>query len=121
MILLAAIAVLVPGGGSSLYGGGVGWHSWLGAETSVPTPLESLGASRPLRDSLALTGARGISIVAGAPEGRQRASLEVEPGAQSQIGRDRGHGDGLSIVAPRPALLVARGVFAVRAPPAVRA
>ena len=119
IILLAAIAVLGPGGTFSC--GGVGGQGWLVAETSVPTPPESVGASGPRHDPIALTGARGITIVAGAPEGRQRASLEVEPGAQSPIGRDRGHGDGPSIVAARPALLVAGGLFAVRAPPAVRA
>jgi hypothetical protein len=97
-----------------------GW-GWRGVEVQTPPPLETLGVPSAGHVPLALTGPRGITIVASFQEGRQRFGQIVEPGTPGPAGSGLRPGAGPTAVVLQPAYLVAHGPFDVRAPPAGRA
>jgi hypothetical protein len=130
-VVLTVVVLAMLGGsvvGSAGWGGSVirsaGWGGsvirsagWGSAETRVPTPPESVGAPAPGHSHIALTGPRGITIVAGLGEVRQRAGQVVEADATRLASSGAGPGAGLSLLAPRPLHLAIRGLLAARAPP----
>jgi hypothetical protein len=88
-----------------------------GAEQSGSTPLEASGAPAHGPRSVALTGPRGIAIVAGSSDGRQRVSQLVEPGTASLAGAGPGESASSAVDGRRSPHLALRGLLAVRAPP----
>jgi hypothetical protein len=118
VLLLVVLATAGPGGA---VGSGLAGLLRLPPDASAAPPLEAIGATEGLRDVLALTGPRGISVAVGLPDGRQRTGQLVEPGAEHPGGAGAPSGRGPSLAVPRPVLLVVRGLFAGRGPPAARA
>jgi hypothetical protein len=112
-VTIPLLIVLLAGPGRSFDGAG-----WSTTEARAGTPLEMLAVPSSGQVPLALTGPRGITVVASLQEGRQRLGQVVEPGAPGLVGGGNGPGAGLTPIVARPAYLVARGLLAVRAPPA---
>lgn len=87
-------------------------------ETPLTLASEALGAPAPLSYPVAITGTRGLSVVAGLSEGRQRASQPLDAPTPHLPGTGLAAGGAtVAVVAPRPPHLVLRGLNAVRAPP----
>jgi hypothetical protein len=114
-VTIPLLIVLLAWPGRSYDGAG-----WSTTAARAGTPLESLGVPSSGHVPLALTGPRGITVVAGIQEGRQRFGHVVEPGAPSLVAGSNGPGAGLTPIVVPPAFLVARGLLAVRAPPTTR-
>jgi hypothetical protein len=86
-------------------------------EPSGSTPLEASGATPHGSRAVALTGPRGIAIVAGLSDNRQRDRQLVEPGPASLLAAEQRGRSSASIDRPRSPHLALRGLLAVRAPP----
>jgi hypothetical protein len=95
----------------------LGGLPWGGSVASSPSPVEAFGAPASAPQPIALTGPRSLAIVAGLGEGRQKPGQLVEPGRSSFSPPAASLPDGAAIIQPRPSLVLARGLLAVRAPP----
>jgi len=78
---------------------------------------ETFSAPASPPQPIALSGPRGLALVAGLGEGRQRTGQLVEPGASLFTASIAGHRDGQADSQPRPPLALTHGLLTVRAPP----
>ena len=98
--------------------GGLAWGS---SVPPSPSPSEAFGAPASVPHPIALTGPRSLALAPGPGEGRQRTGQLVEPDESSVTLSAASLHDGVVVVQPRPPLVLARGLLAVRAPPLLAA
>lgn len=98
--------------------GGLGWGN---SAPSGPSTAEAFGAPASTPQPIALTGPRTLALLAGPGDGRQRTGQLVEPGDSSLVPPALAAYDGATVAPPRPSLMLARGLLAVRAPPRLAA